>query len=155
MRGMHVSWRVRPIRSGRISPPRDSCVAACSTSTSAVSATASRSLRFVFGETLIAVQFDEVFKQSLDQIECIRAVGVTSKQHSFESSSILDRFCVFGFVFFVFGHSGCSKVTLKRRRLRPAHNAFLIDKLLVNRIGSDRQHREAIQDALGLLEIRV
>jgi hypothetical protein len=65
--------------------------------------------RGVFGESLVTVKFDEVFKQPLDQIERVRAVGVSSKLHTLESSSILDRFCVLEFILFilfVFGHSG-------------------------------------------------
>src|SRR5258705_4965864 len=36
----------------------------------------------IFGESFVAMQFDKVLKQTLDQIECIGTIGMTSKKHT-------------------------------------------------------------------------
>src|SRR5258705_6504432 len=36
----------------------------------------------IFGESFVAMQFDKVLKQTLDQIECIGTIGVTRKKHT-------------------------------------------------------------------------
>jgi hypothetical protein len=67
----------------------------------------------VFRESLVTVKLDEIFKQPFDHIERVRAVGVSSKLHTLESSSLPDRFCVVGFFFLLFGHSGFLQVNTK------------------------------------------
>ena len=52
--------------------------------------------RRIFRESLVAMKLDEVFKQPLDQIECVRAIGVTSELHALKRRSLLDGFRLFG-----------------------------------------------------------
>ena len=48
--------------------------------------------RGIFRESFVAVQFDEVLKQALDQIQRVRSIGVPRKLYSFERGSRFDRF---------------------------------------------------------------
>src|SRR5258705_1309932 len=55
----------------------------------------------IFGESFVAMQFDKVLKQTLDQIECIGTIGVTSKKHTVKRRhGLVDRRRWLGWIFF-------------------------------------------------------
>ncbi len=58
--------------------------------------------RRVFGKSLVAVEFDEVFKQSLDQIQCVRPVSMSCELHALKGCSLFDRFRVSVLLCFLF-----------------------------------------------------
>ena len=50
--------------------------------------------RGIFRKSLVAVELDEVFKQSLDEIECVRPIRMTRELNSLKGCSLLIVSCV-------------------------------------------------------------
>ena len=56
--------------------------------------------RRILREAFVAVQFDEIFKQTLDEIERVRSIGVSRKLNALECGARFDGFL--GRFFFLF-----------------------------------------------------
>src|ERR1044072_561355 len=63
--------------------------------------------RRIFRKSLVAMKLDKVFKQTLDEIERVRAILMTSELHALKRRSLLGGFSWLSgiFFFFIFGHS--------------------------------------------------